>query len=374
MRILVFSWRDPKHPLAGGAEQVMHEHMKAWVAAGYKVTLFASRFKNSSTEEIIDDVQIIRQGHQYLGVQISAFFYYIKNRKKFDLIIDQFHGIPFFAPLYVRKPQLAVIQETTRGVWLLNPLPKPLNWLIGVIGFIGEPLPFLFYKNIHFMTGSESAKDDVFKFGIPIKNITVVPHGVIIEKPSTIPKKEGKFTVIFLGVLSKDKGIEDALKCFLILSQKKCNFEFWVIGHAETSEYGRKIKKLTWELGLQDKVKFWGFVSQKKKFELLARAHVLVNPSVREGWGLVNIEANCMGIPVVAYQSSGLIDSVKDNLSGVLCQKNTPNELAVRILELSDNPQKYHELQRGSITWSKNFSWYKSNRLSLKLIREIMDS
>jgi len=34
MNILVFSWRDPKHPTAGGAEQVMHEHMKGWIAAG----------------------------------------------------------------------------------------------------------------------------------------------------------------------------------------------------------------------------------------------------------------------------------------------------------------------------------------------------
>jgi len=44
MNILVFSWRDPKHPLAGGAEQVMHEHMKGWVGAGHKVTLFTSHF------------------------------------------------------------------------------------------------------------------------------------------------------------------------------------------------------------------------------------------------------------------------------------------------------------------------------------------
>ena len=43
MRILVFSWRDPKHPLAGGAEQVMHEHMKGWIEAGHKVTLFSSK-------------------------------------------------------------------------------------------------------------------------------------------------------------------------------------------------------------------------------------------------------------------------------------------------------------------------------------------
>ena len=56
MNILVFSWRDPKHPLAGGAEQSMHEHMKGWMQAGHKVTLFSSKNNNSSKEEILDAI------------------------------------------------------------------------------------------------------------------------------------------------------------------------------------------------------------------------------------------------------------------------------------------------------------------------------
>ena len=134
MRILVFSWRDPKHPLAGGAEQVMHEHMKGWVKAGHEVTLFSSRFKNLPEEETIDGINIIRQGYQYIGVQITGFIYFLKNRSKFDLVIDQFHGLPFFTPLYIRIPKLAVIQETAGKVWFLNHLPWPLNWLVGING------------------------------------------------------------------------------------------------------------------------------------------------------------------------------------------------------------------------------------------------
>lgn len=369
MNILVFSWRDPKHPLAGGAEQVMHEHMKGWIAAGNKVTLFASRFPGSSLEEEIDGVQIIRQGYQYLGVQVAGFFYYQKNRVQFDFVVDQFHGLPFFTPLYIKKPKLAVIQETAGKVWFLNPLPWPINWLIGIIGYLGEPFIFLFYRSTLFMTGSASAKQDVTKFGIPVKNIMVVPHGVVIHAPKTKLVKEKIPTLIFLGVLSKDKGIEDALHCFALLKDQK--FQFWVIGRPETLNYGKKIEALTEKLGLKNRVKFWGFVSQEKKFELLARAHLLINPSTREGWGLVNIEANFMGTPVIGYKSAGLIDSIKEGESGLFCEQNNPQELAIKIISFFANKERRASLQKGSLAWSKKFTWEKSKQLSLQLLHQL---
>lgn len=370
MNILVFSWRDPKHPLAGGAEQVMHEHMKGWIRAGHTVTLFSSRLKEQSVEEVVDGINIVRHGNQYLSVQFAGFCYYLKNKDKYDFIVDQFHGLPFFTPLYVRKPKLAVLQETAREVWFLNPLPRPFNLIIGLIGFLGEPLIFLLYKNIKFITGSQSAKNDVLKFGIPENNINIIPHGVVTYKISSVIKKEKKFTIVFLGVLSKDKGIEDALECFKILKEKG-QFQFWVIGKPETEDYAKKIKQLVKSLNLEKKVKFWGFVSQEKKFELLKKTHILINPSAKEGWGLVNIEANSMGTPVVAYFSQGLIDSVKHNKSGILCQKNTPDDLAKNVFELLNNPVKYKKLQTGSFSWSKSFSWEKSSNLSLKLLDKI---
>ncbi len=79
MNILVFSWRDPKHPLAGGAEQVMHEHMKGWVEAGHRVTLFSSKVTGLPGRETFDGIEVIRRGDQYLGVKIEGFLYYLKN-------------------------------------------------------------------------------------------------------------------------------------------------------------------------------------------------------------------------------------------------------------------------------------------------------
>ncbi len=372
MNILIFSWRDPKHPLAGGAEQVMHEHSKGWIAAGHKVALFSSRFKGSLKNENLDGVQIIRRGHQYLGVQLAGLSHYLKNKNRYNFVVDQFHGIPFFTPLYVRIPKIAVIQEPAREVWFLNPLPRPLNWIIGAIGYLGEPFIFFLYRRTPFMTGSASAKKEVSCLGIPSKNITIVPHGAIVKKPSPFPPKEKKKAVLYLGILSKDKGIEDALDCFKILN-KEGSFQFWVIGKAETQKYMQKLLKLCRKLKIRDKVRFWGSVSEEKKFRLLAKSHVLLNPSVREGWGLVNIEANAMGTPVIAYRSPGLIDSIKDGVSGVLVKRGSPKALASKVLDIFKDEKKYNRLQEGALLWSKNFNWKKSRKISLNLLQKIVN-
>lgn len=371
MNILVFSWRGPKHPNAGGAEQVMHEHMKGWIEAGHKVTLFSSRVKGLPDKETFDRVKIFRKGDQYLGVKIAAFLFWIKNKENYDFVVDQFHGVPFFTPLYVNKSKLAVLQEVAKRVWFLNEFPIPLNWIIGSSGYLSEPVFFLFYKKVSFMVGSESAKNDLIRFRIPSKNVTIVSHGVIVQKPDPLPKKEKIKTVMFLGALAKDKGIEDVLKVFSILA-KKGNYQFWVIGRG-APKYKDFLMSVCEEMGIVNKVKFWGFVNQEKKFELLARAQVLTNPSIREGWGLVNIEANAVGTPVVAYKSPGLIDSVKDGQSGIICKTNTPESMADEVLNLLGNSQLYIKLQKGATIWSKQFSWKKSKAISLKLINKISE-
>jgi len=369
MNILCFSWRDPKHPLAGGAEQVMHEHMKGWIEAGHRVTLFSSSFKKAKTHETIDGVQIIRHGRQLLGVHIFAFFWYVFLRKvKYDLVVDQFHFIPFFTPLYVRVKKIAVIQEVARNLWFRQPLPPILRQFMGGVGFILEPIIFLFYKKVVFITGSQSAKNDLLKMGIPKNNINIIPHGVIIKKPKNMPPKEKKPTITFLGAVTADKGIYDALKVFKILSAQS-SYNFWVIGKAD----GKFLNLMKHTMRkFKGCFKYWGYVSQEEKFILLAKSHILINPSVREGWGLVNIEANAMGVPVVAYKSAGLVDSVSDK-SGILVSKNTPEQIAKETIALFENKKELERLSGSAKKWSKRFSWQESKNLSLNLIEKIYE-
>lgn len=370
MNILILSWRGPGHPHAGGAEVSTHEHAKGWINAGHEVTLFTSSYKSALHEEIVDGVKIIRKGTQVFGVQIEAIKWYLFGKHNgFDIVIDQFHGLPFFTPLFVRVKKIAFIHEVTKEVWAYNPWKKPFNLIPYILGTIFEPFIFkLFYKNIPFMTVSESTKLDLVQWGIPSANITVIHNGISIPKVNKYPK-ENKKTVLFLGAISKDKGIEDALEIFKEVDKLDPYFQFWVVGKSE-SHYLNYLKQKIDVLGLSSKVKFFGFVPESKKFELLQKAHILVMPSIREGWGLVVIEAAAMGTPTVGYDVPGLRDSIKNGATGLLIPHNNV-EFAKKLVHLLDDHIKYVLFSKNCIKWANNFGWDKSIKLSLKLINTL---
>lgn len=371
LNILILSWRGPGHPHAGGAEKSTHEHAKGWVRAGHSVTLFTSSYPGAKKEEIIDGVKIKRQGWQIFGVQLKAFFwYFFKESEKYDLVVDQFHGIPFFTPFYIRVKKLAFIHEVTKEVWGLNPWPWPLNLIPAFLGGFFEPLIFwLLYRHIPFMTVSDSTRRDLVSWGVPKDKITVVHNGLDQPSIKSYPLKESKITLIFLAALSKDKGIEDAIKTFSYINKQENNWQFWVVGKGE-EHFLRALEGQVKKSGIEEKIKFWGFVSDEKKYELLSRAHILISPSIREGWGFVVMEAASVGTPSVGYNVAGLRDSILQNKTGILSDPH-PKALANAILSLIKDPKKYEKFKKNCFKWSKMFNWEKSVQESLVLLKQL---
>lgn len=365
MKILLLNWRDIKHPLAGGAEISTHEHAKKWVKAGYEVIQFSSSFANAKKIEIIDGIKIIRRGSHYT-VHIHAFLYYLLclRKENIDLIVEEFHFLPYFTPLYTKKKKIGFIHEVAGETWFKNTI-FPLN----ILGYIIEPFFFKLYKDVPFITVSRSTKRDLIKLGIKDENIHIIHNGV--NSINVKNNKEIYPTIIYLGKLAKDKGIEDAVHAFYEVQQKFEKANLWVVGKEEQNGFENKIKVIIKNLKMTEKVKFFGYVSEMKKFELLKRAHILIHPSMKEGWGLTVIEAASCATPTVSYNVSGLCDSVLNNKTGLLATKNNPSELASKVLRLFNDQTLYEKLSRNAIIWSKNFNWKNSTEESMKVIQDL---
>ena len=128
LRILIFNWRDTKHVWSGGAESYVHELAKRWVTSGNQVTLFCGNDGQSLRNEVIDGVSIIRRGGFYT-VYIWACLYYLRFfRGHFDVIIDSENGLPFFTPLYTRKPKFLLIHHIHQEVFHEH-LKFPLSYI-----------------------------------------------------------------------------------------------------------------------------------------------------------------------------------------------------------------------------------------------------
>jgi glycosyltransferase involved in cell wall biosynthesis len=367
MKILILNWRDIKHPLGGGAEISLHEQAKEWIKKGAKVTWFSASFPRAKEKEEIDGIKIIRRGSAYT-VHIEAYKAYKKDQlKNFNTIIDCFHGLPFFSPMYIKNTKIiALINEPAKNVWFKNVI-FPLS----LLAYLAEPTFFIPYRKLPFITGSESIQKELTHYAIPLENINVVHHGITIKKLKQKYEKEKKPTVIYLAPVSQDKGIEDAIKAVAQLKKEKV--QLWVVGKAPDKNYLDKVIELTKNLGIADRVTFWGFVSQEKKFELLSKAWMLAHPSIREGWGLNVIEANAYGTPAVGYNIVGLRDSIVDKKTGILVDTNS-TALANGINTIIKNKTLYKDMMENAKKWSKNFTWQKSAERSLSVITSVQKS
>jgi glycosyltransferase involved in cell wall biosynthesis len=371
MNILIFSWRGPKHPHIGGAEQVTHEHAKAWVKAGHSVTLFTSMFPLGMREETIDGVRVIRRGNELITVQVAAFFWFQRHKKEFDLVFDHFHGIPFYTPLFVKQEKIAFIHEVAKEVWKVNALPRYISWIPSLIGPLLERLTFTLYKKVPFITVSDSTKKDLISVGIPQNQISIIENGVSL--PNRLPKysKENVKTIMYLGALAEDKGIKDVITiCSELEKATKKKYNYWIVGKGSESQMN-ELRRFAKKLRLTSNLKFWGFVEEDKKFELLSKAHILINPSIHEGWGLVNIEANACGTPVIGYNVHGNRDSIIENKTGTLVTKGDIKQMTKEIINLLDDSKKYYVMQKEAIAWSKKFTWEKATKQSLDYLEAI---
>jgi len=318
MRILVFSWRDLSHPSAGGAEVYTHQVMRHWVAAGHEVTLFTSIAEGLDPNAERDGLRILRRGGRHGVYKQARRYYEYEGRGHFDLVIDQINTRPFLCPRFVDDaPILALAYQVAREVWFYEaPLP------VAILGrYVLEPRWLTAYRSIPTITISASSKDSLEHYGL--RQVVVVPPGC---EPKTRPKaqkREDQPTIIYVGRLTKSKRPHHMFKAFASLRRTLPTARLWVVGSGPKADSLRR--------HAPPGVTFFGRTDESTKEDLLARAHVLVMTSVREGWGLAVTEAAVMGTPAVAYDVPGLRDSVA--ASGGFVVRPTPREITAALAD-----------------------------------------
>jgi len=374
IRILVLSWRDIKNPLAGGAEKYIHEVCRHLVRYGHKVIFFTSSFQRSRSEEIIHGVKIIRRGHSFTTYILAFLFYILHWRGKFDCVIEtKDGGLPWFTRFYVGKRSIALIHQTgrtfNRHSYLNSTWRYEVKGIISPLMYLLEPLLLSVYRLTPVIAVSDSTKQSLIELGVEPNSITVVSAGTEIKTLNGVPTKETMPTIIYLGRIKKSKGISDLIEALYYVRKKIQDVKLWIVGRGDPT-YLTELLRLISKLGFVECVTFFGFVDEKTKFELLSRAHILVLPSIREGWGLVVTEANSVGTPAVGYDIPGLRDSISDGFSGLLVESG-PEALADGMMRVLSNDGLREDLSRNAIEWAGRFSWDKTAEEFLNVVKKV---
>jgi glycosyltransferase involved in cell wall biosynthesis len=184
-------------------------------------------------------------------------------------------------------------------------------------------------------------------------------------------EKASRPTIVYLGRLVPSKRIADIVEATALLRTELPTVQLWLVGDG-TRDYIRRLHDLVARHNLSENVRFWGKVSQAQKCDLLKQAHVFAMTSVREGWGLVILEANAFGTPAVVYDVHGLRDSVRDGETGLVCKTNTPPALAANLRKLLTDHELHARLAHGALEWSRCFTWDKNADDMMRILQDVV--
>jgi len=356
MKILWFTWKDKKNILAGGAEVMNEELARRLVGDGHEVIFVTAGFSGCEKEEVKDNLKIIRLGNKWT-VYWRAFLYYKKYLSEWpDFVIDEINTIPFFCKFYTKQKNILVVYQLCREIWFYQ-MFFPLN----IIGYILEPLYLWLLNDKKVITISESTKKDLERFGFKGKNISIISVGIEMEPVNSLEtiKKFEKPTILSLGAIRSMKRTDQIIKAFEVGKESIPNLELIIAGDS-CGLYGQKMLNLVNNSKYSASIQCLGRVNAAQKSELMQKAHLIIVTSVKEGWGLIVTEANSQGTPAVVYNVDGLRDAVKDDQTGLVCEKNTLVNLAEQIAGILKNHNFYKTLQKNSWEWSKKINFKNS--------------
>lgn len=369
MKILVINWQDIKNPLGGGAEVHLHEIFSRIARLGHDVTLFCSSFPNAPSEETIDGIRVIRQGGRATFNFRVPFAYLTRFRhEQFDVVIDDLNKIPFFTPLYVGKPLVAIAHHLfDRSIFL------EANFLVASYVYWMERLALRTYRRakIPFMVVSPSTQEEFLKRGYGVHSLPIIYNCVDHTRYKTGGVKSPEPLIGYFGRLKKYKSVDHLLQAIPFVQKSIPKLRVVIIGEGDDRP---RLEALSKELGLDKCVKFTGFVSEDEKVKLLQQMWVKVTPSSKEGWGLTVLEANACGTPVIASNVPGLRDAIKDNQTGLLYEYGNVEELGRKILGVLKDSDLQTRLALNALQFSKQFDWDVVARTTVEELEKRINS
>lgn len=361
MRILVLNWRDITHPWAGGAERHLHELAKRWVKKGHKVVFLCGGYKGALRKEETDGIEIIRIGDTYSVYLLIPLYYILKLREeKFDCVIDTCHGIPFFTPLFTRRPKVLIVHHNHKKLWQTE-----FGSLVSKVGIFLEEriVPWLYKKDV-LVTLSHTEKKLLERIGF--EKVEAIPPGIDNHFFRKRAKKAEFPTILYLGRLRRYKRVDILLKNFSDIKRQTPTVKLIIAGDGQDRS---RLESIARRKKIDGDVVFKGLVSEDEKIKLLQHAWLLAFPSLVEGWGLVAMEAAACGTPTVGFNVPGIRDAVKDGESGLLA--DTRQDFIDSIIKILQDRKLRSRLSKGARKWVRQFSWDKTARNFLEVIRRV---
>ncbi|MFA6197838.1 MAG: glycosyltransferase family 4 protein [Patescibacteria group bacterium] len=235
------------------------------------------------------------------------------------------------------------------------------------------------------VANSEYTKSELIKLGLLANRIRVITPGC--DKPrladaAAVQKIRDKYgltsqapVLVTVARLEERKGIDTVMKALAHLTSDFPNIKYLIVGTGPDEPRLRQIAK---NYALNDRVLFAGAVSDNELPAYYAVASLFVMPARQldngdvEGFGIVYLEANSYGRPVIGGRSGGVSEAIVDGVTGILVDPTTSTETIQAIRRLLNNWQECDRMGAAGLQRARDqFSWTDRSRAVAQLMRAI---
>jgi D-inositol-3-phosphate glycosyltransferase len=226
-------------------------------------------------------------------------------------------------------------------------------------------------------TPAES-EDLLQRYGADPAKLCVSPPGVDHELFRPGPRGEARRflglgeqpLLLFIGRIQPSKGVDVAVGALRILAEQIPEVGMLVVGGPSgprgSGELTRMRERIS-KAGLAGRVRFLAPQPHRSLPVFYQAADVLLVPSRTESFGLVAVEAQACGLPVVAAKVGGLSYAVDHGRSGLLVEGHRPTDYAAAAGRIIADPHLARRLGDGGIRWAEDFSWQAAGQRMLEL-------
>ena len=354
MRILLVNWQDRENPQAGGAEIHLHEIFGRLAARGHDISLLCGGWSGCEPRACLDGIAVHRVGTRYTFPLYARRYY----RERLagaghDVLVEDINKVPLYTPRWGARRLLALVPHLF-GTTVFQEVAVPMA---AAVWALERPL-VRGYRGVPFEAISESTAADLVARGIPRESIRVIYPG--IDSVSYTPDPAARSAeplFAYLGRLKRYKRVDLIVRAFAQMAHPTARLAI-----AGTGDYRPALEKLAGSLDLGERVRFLGFIDDDAKRALLREAWALAFTSPKEGWGITNFEAAACATPVIASDSPGLRESVRDGSTGFLVPHGDVPALARAMARIANDRALVDELGANARRFAEGFSWEEAAR------------
>jgi len=354
---------DAVYPfVTGGAEKRVYELAKRLAQRGHEVHWYGIGWwwtENGHKDIELDGIKlhgVCKPIDLYNNERRSikeAIYFAVKlfpemMRENFDIIDCQ--GFPYFScftakfhSLLGKSNLIITVHEVWNDYWY-EYLGKP-----GIFGKIVEKLMVNLTDNI--VSVSKRTRKDLKRIKKSEKSV-LIPNGIDLASIIKIKPSDEGSDILFVGRLIKEKNVDTLINTIKLTREKIPDIKCFIIGDGPERA---KLEKLAQELNIQNNIIFKGFMHYDDLISYMKSSKVFVLPSTREGFGIVVIEANACGLPVIVinHEMNAATDLIINNRSGFISNLSE-EEIANHIINSIDKKEK---MQDECIKNAEQYNW-----------------